>query len=428
VHWGAHDPGTAPQCRPDSLAQEIEARFGAYPATPFIYGFVWPDAARTRAMAEALVRAVDVRTAISRWLFTERLPEWDLALLVVSEFHSALEALWHGIDPSHPLHALPSAAPARDGVHGVYEALDRLVGTLEASFPDARIVLFSMHGMGPNQSDVPSMLLLPELVLRAQLGRSCFVPRPEWVAAPDGVPRLGPREEWSRAVHSCVGRDEAERKALRVKARAMWQRLDPSRNRQAPYAVDVGWVPAARYQPFWEQMDAFALPSFYDGRIRINLVGRERKGRVALRDYAARCDELTRLLEVCRDPRTGEPVVAQVERPVQDDPLAAAPTQADLVVLWRGAPLAFAHPQLGVIGPAPYRRTGGHTGGRGIGYLAAEEIVPGDYGVRSSFDVVPTLLELCGVEARGLSGESLLPGCAPARGERAQPSAAGGAR
>lgn len=425
VSWGAHDPGTPLQCRPDSLAQEIEARFGAYPATPWIYGFVWPDALRARAMADALVRAVDTRAAIGRWLFAERLPEWDLALLVVSEFHSALEALWHGIDPSHPLHGLPSAAPARDGVIGVYQALDRLVGALQTSLPDARIVLFSMHGMGPNQSDVPSMLLLAELMLRAQLGRPCFVPRPEWAAAPDGIPRLGEGEEWSRAVLSRVGADERERRALRSKARAAWRRVDPKRNRRAPYVVDLGWVPAARYQPFWEQMDAFALPSFYDGRIRVNLVGRERRGRVALRDYDARCDELTRLLEECRDPRTGEPVVTDVERPLRGDPLAAGPTQADLVVLWRGAPLAFAHPRLGLIGPAPYRRTGGHTGGRGVGYLALPELAPGDYGVRSSFDVVPTLLELCGVAARGLSGESLLSLRAAGRRERADASAAG---
>ena len=45
-------------------------------------------------------------------LCTERLPGWDLAIMVVSEFHSAIEALWHGYDPAHPLHHLPSVASA----------------------------------------------------------------------------------------------------------------------------------------------------------------------------------------------------------------------------------------------------------------------------------------------------------------------------
>jgi predicted AlkP superfamily phosphohydrolase/phosphomutase len=409
VAWGAHDAGCAPHCRPASLRAEIDARFGPYPAEPYIYGFVWPDARRARAMGDALVRAVDARAAIGRWLVAERLPDWDLALLVVSELHSALEALWHGVDPHHPLHALPSAGPARDGVHRIYEAVDRLIGTLCASVPDARIVLFSLHGMGPNNSDVPSMLLLPELLYRARHGRSLFVPRPEWLASPDGVPQLGEGENWSRAVLSCI-----EPRQPRERARAGW-RLRPRRSRRdrrrrgRASGVPLGWMPAARYRRSWSGMDAFALPSYYDGRIRINLVGRERLGRVALRDYEARCDEVARLVADCRDPRTGEPVAAEIERTARGDPRAAGATEADLVIGWRGAPLAFLHPRLGLIGPAPYRRPGGHTGGRGIGYLALPDVPSGDYGLRSAFDVVPTLLELCGVSAGGISGESLLP-------------------
>jgi hypothetical protein len=37
--WGAHDPGVAPACRPDTLYQELNARFGPYPAPEWIYGF-----------------------------------------------------------------------------------------------------------------------------------------------------------------------------------------------------------------------------------------------------------------------------------------------------------------------------------------------------------------------------------------------------
>ena len=363
VSWGAHDAGCDPHARPATLGQEIEARFGAYPAKPFIFGFVWPDPDGTREMGDALARAVDTRAAIGSWLLAERLPEWDLALVVVAELHSALEGLWHGVDPQHPLHALPSAGPAREGVERVYGAVDRLVGTLCASAPDAHPVVFSMHGMGPNSSDVPSMLLLPELLYRAQCGRTGYTPRPEWGASPDGVPLLGAGESWT---------------------------------------------PAVKYERCWNEMDAFALPSFYDGQVRINLRGRERFGRVAPRDYAARCDAIVELVSACRDPRTGQPVVDGVER-LRGDPLAAGETQADLTFVWHGSALAFEHPRLGVIGPAPYRRPGGHTGGRGVGWFALPDAPQGDYGVRSAFDVMPTLLELCGVAADGISGESLMP-------------------
>ncbi len=406
VHWGAHDPGVAAHSVPDSLADEIRTRFGPYPASRYIYGFVWPDADAARAMAIALVRAVEVRTEISSWLFGERFPDWELAMVVVSEFHSAIEALWHGIDPTHPLHGAPSAPAARDGIVGVYEAFDRMLGAMTARFPDASIVVFSMHGMGANDSDVATMLLLPELLYRAQLGRAFFVPPPEWLAARDGIPSIAPTADWARAVnaHLGIGNGTAARSPLAV-FRRVWSKVAPTGSARSRW----DWMPAARYSAAWPRLDAFALPSFYDGRVRINLAGRERLGRVKLEDYRRTCDEVAALVTDCRNPRTGDGVTVRIERPVEDDPLHALPTQADLVVIWRGAPLAFEHPRLGLIGPAPYRRTGGHSGGHGVAYVAGADVAPGEYGVRSAFDVVPTLLELLGLaKPEHVSGRSLL--------------------
>src|SRR5262249_55166868 len=103
----------------------------------------------------------------------------------------------------------------------------------------------------------------------------------------------------------------------------------------------------------------------------------------------------------------GEPVVDHVER-ANRDPMTVAATESDLVIVWRTASLGFEHPKLGRIGPLPYRRTGGHTGPYGMAYLAGDGIAPGDYGVRSSFDVVPTLIELLGEKIPdGLSGQRL---------------------
>src|SRR5687768_16911608 len=96
VSWGAHDPGVAQAARPESLIGEMASRFGPYPAEQWIYGFVWPSVERTHAMGESLVRAVEVRADIAEWLFAKRLPDWELGSMVVSEYHSAVEALWHG--------------------------------------------------------------------------------------------------------------------------------------------------------------------------------------------------------------------------------------------------------------------------------------------------------------------------------------------
>src|SRR5262249_14006768 len=110
------------------------------------------------------------------------------------------------------------------------------------------------------------------------------------------------------------------------------------------------WQPAAWYQPWWPQMRAFPLPSFYDGRRRLNLRGRERDGLVAFEDYDRVCDELEQLVRDCRDPRTGLPVVRQVERPAAgSDPRALDSAQADLVVEWNACTAAFEHPAFGLV-------------------------------------------------------------------------------
>jgi hypothetical protein len=287
-----------------------------------------------------------------------------------------------------------------------------------AACPDATVVAFAMNGMGPNRSDVASMMLLSELLYRHAFGRPLLrIPR-HWRHAPEGLPMLGPDEDWSQAVKTAITQypeplDTARRVAARVLPETVKRHLrpngvGPSVTTEGALRLTLDWMPTGLYQPHWHRMRAFALPSFYDGRVRINLAGRERAGSVSLRDYAATCDEVDALVRECRDARTGEPVVDHVERAGGRDPLALGPSEADLVVVWRGASLGFDHPRHGRIGPLPYRRTGGHTGPYGVAYLAGDGIPAGDGGVRSSFDVVPTIVELLGeMPSPELSGRSL---------------------
>lgn len=401
VGWGAHDPGVVPVSRPGSLGDEIEARFGPYPATRWIYGFVWPWAERTREMAEALERAVEVRSEVAHWLFSERFPDWQLGLIVISEYHSAIEALWHGIDSTHPLHSLPSAEPARRGVENVYEAADRMVGRLMDAFPDASFAIFNLHGMGENDSDLPSMCLLPELLFRHSFGRS-YLRRREWEKNEAGVPLIAGHRNWQAEIAATLppmARAGMMARSLLRRARGRLH-LGSESDR-----FSLGWMPAAYYRKFWPRMQAFALPSFYDGRIRINLKGREREGLVEPADYEKVCEEIERLVRDCRDPITGQPVVADVERTAGYD---LSPSESDMTIVWKDAPLGFVHPFLGQIGPLPYRRTGGHTGKSGIAYFAGPGLLPGHHGTRSAFDVVPTITDLLGAApVAGMSGRSL---------------------
>lgn len=428
VAWGAHDPGVPTMANPPGLLKEVTAKFGAYPASEWLYGTPWNSSVAAREMGDRLSEAVRLRSRVAHWLYRERLPDWKLALLTVSEAHSALEGLWHGFDSSHPLHACHSAVAAADGIRAVYVAIDHLIADLRAAFPDAATVVFSMHGMGPNRSDAGSMLLLAELLYRRAFGSAYFDRKPVTSAALNGQTAMSESESWDSWIAAGLPAQAPLRPeplwrrlprrfmpttAKRIKH--MWDRLTVWS--EPPLSMPVDWMPAARYQPFWHRMAAFALPSFYDGRVRINLRGREAAGVVDPAEYQAFRADLVAALEQCRDPISGDSVVQDIEYPAATDPMQMGPTESDLVILWRGAPMGLVHQDYGQIGPIPYRRTGGHTGGPGLVLVQAAGIRPGEYGTRSAYDVVPTIFELLGLPTpTGLSGKGLMSAMAePAR-------------
>jgi predicted AlkP superfamily phosphohydrolase/phosphomutase len=163
-----------------------------------------------------------------------------------------------------------------------------------------------------------------------------------------------------------------------------------------------------RYRPYWPRMRAFALPAYYDGRVRLNVAGRERAGMIARSEYSRACDEIEHFLRQCRDPRTGQAMVGEVIRTSPGDPGGVANSQGDLDIRWLGYPFAAEHPDVGLVGPVPFRRLGGHTGSHGIAYIDGP-LFEGDHGWRSTFDVMPTLLDLAGAAVPAfLSGTSLL--------------------
>jgi hypothetical protein len=436
VAWGAHNAGVEFSTNPKELGDELRERYGVYPADQCVYDVAWPSSERCQSMAKALAEGVALRSKITLWLLKERFPDWDLALIGVSEAHSALEALWHGVDVRHPLHGHRSSQAAAEGIHNVYQAIDRLVGVLAAEFEDATICIFSMHGMGPNRSDVPGMVLLPELLHRHAFGRSFFNQPESWSQATNGVPILGEEDNWNvvtpdpRSVQRRV-RDNVVRhtrgqaaKFLPAYAKEALKRIVRGQNgegfseRQHLFGEEVtlrrrrrsmDWMPAARYRPLWPKMHAFALPAYHDGQIRINLQGRESKGVVPPARYELVCDKIMQILRDCRNPFNGKPAVEDIEWPCRHNALGLAPSRADMYVAWKENILCLEHANLGRIGPVPFRRTGGHTGHYGMAYLKSVVLAPGDYGTRSSFDVVPTVFHLLNEPLpEKISGQSLV--------------------
>ncbi len=421
--WGSHGSGTVRAAQPAALLDEFVRRFGDYPADEWVYGTPWPSAARSRQMGAALSQALDVRGRAAQWLATERFPQWDFFFAVVGELHAGVEGLWHGVDPGHPLNTHSSAAAAADAMLQIHRSLDRMVAQLVNAAGDAVIIAFNMGGMGPNSCDVQSMVLLPELLYRHAFGHPLLTLPPAWTATPNRLPILNEHETWDSLCGSWVpSPPEPEVGNVRAFARRLPEPVKNLvrgvrsaaadwRRRQSPpkrLVQDVGYMPAYHYRHHWPRMPAFAMPSFLDGRIRINLRGRERDGIVEMSDYEETCRTLETLLGECRDPRTGKPAVATIERTSAANPLTLASSDSDLLVVWHDVAAAFEHPRLGLIGPVPLRRTGGHTR-NGVAYIAAPGLDPGDRGIHPSCDVAPTIVQLLGLEpTTQLAGKSLL--------------------
>lgn len=439
--WGGHDAGFPRASRPPGMLREIDALFGPHPAFENDYEPVWYRPALLEVMADALIVGARRRADASLWL-QRRFPEWELFLTVMSEAHSAGEHMWHGIDASYPPAGAPTAEQAGRRLREVYRALDDAVGRIQAGLPaETTLIVFSMHGMGANDADLPSMILLPELLHRLYFGRPFLRDRrPErwtlegfppvvpdaghsWQSLikglrPGGEP-IGIRGRVRRAIpHPLLDAYRAARgtgpvrrptnRRVGVLGRPIDDEteLTPEEIGEPRHALE--WQIPCFYRRLWPQMRAFALPTFYDGRIRINLAGRERDGVVPLDGYRSECLEVEKILRACRNPRTSRPIVADLAFPRADDPLAPGGPDADIVIVWADAPDAIEHPEVGLIGPFPFRRTGGHSP-RGFAFVCGPGIEPRDLGQRHALDVTPTILALLGREPPdGIEGTPLI--------------------
>ncbi len=440
--WGAHDPAYPRAAAPAGLLREIEQRFGPHPAFDNDYEIVWnrPDA--LERFADALVVGARRRADVASWLL-RRCDDWRLFLTVLSETHSAAEQLWHGVAPDHPVNEVVDPAPAGRRLREVYRAVDDAVGRILAALPDdTTVVMFSLHGATTNDVDVPSMVLLPELLHRLALGRP-FLRDPERNGVPAAV-RLPPDVRWHEYVEQLLPADPEPPRSPRQRVgaavpaslRAAYRearrvhRGAPTNGRAGPGSRlgamglpiveetdrtpdEIGvpsdsldWQLTSRYRPAWPDLPAFAMPTFQDGRVRVNLEGREHNGVVALGDYARECGRLEDLLRQCRDVRTGEPVVEEVVRLRADDPCGPEGPDADLLVIWSHAVDALTHPDTGTIGPFPFRRMGTHRPG-GFAMVAGPGVSPAELGDHDALDLPATVTALAGGDLTALEGRPL---------------------
>jgi hypothetical protein len=351
--------------RPAGLFRELRRRFGAHPAWRTQNRGSWWDSARLQRLRSALLEGIERRSRINRALLAEH--PADLTLLAFSEIHIAGHHFWHLGDRGHPAQGR-NRPPLADFLLEIYRATDRALGDLLEHVPtDANLLVFSPEGGATNSSDLNSLVFLPELLFRWNFpGRSLL-------AGGAGQDRPAPLvsrprfNDWVETVWNDHFSNLPPRWVPRT-ARPFFRNMAALPNCHFPfYALRrlgaLQWQPPAWYRPWWPRMKAFALPSYGDGCIRINLKGREAQGIVDPQEYDAVCRELGAWLGELRDPRSDRPAVKEVV--IVRDRLRHVARErhpdADLLVLWQDhANDMIEEKTLGRLGPVPFWKTGSH--------------------------------------------------------------------
>jgi predicted AlkP superfamily phosphohydrolase/phosphomutase len=399
--WGAHSPQAPPASVPEGLLEELTAKYGTHPAFNDDTIPVGEIADRGQWLEESLITGIETRTRACVD-FMESKP-WDLVLVVYGEPHSAGHCFWHLSQPDHPLYEIYHKG-SHDPLLAVYEAVDKAVGEIASHAPDdASIVLYSPHGMATNPADISGHIVLPELMFRHNFGGKAGLAKGD-PAAP--LEPLGPRkEEWMRAVWALREFSNPIRAFVHrhTRLRVSWY-FDKLFGSEfgPPHPLDCEktlWShPPMWYRPLWSQMKAFALPTFSNGQVRLNVRGREANGIVEPADYDRTCDEISELIRDLKDARTGKPIVADIVRTRKnalDDGEAYA--DGDLVVLWNPTPADVVDSsKYGRIGPAPFFRSGGHVP-RGFFAASGDGIMPGKRQPIDLVDLAPTILDMLDV-------------------------------
>jgi predicted AlkP superfamily phosphohydrolase/phosphomutase len=413
--WGAHSPLTPRASAPAGLLDEMTMRYGAHPTyeKDHVNG-LWNGPA-IAWLVDGLKTGIERRASICADLL--RRDRWSLFLTYFGETHSGGHYLWHLSQPDHPLHD-PSVRD-RDPLLEIFQAVDRAIATIVAAAPpDAVVVLFSDHGMESNSTDLPSLVFLPELLYRWSFPgrRGLEAPR----AGPQPPPRAtpSPSRSWTDEVWARKHDGNPITRFLRRRLPVVFfhyaieRRLGMNGVPLCPEDCRLGHQPPMWYQPAWPRMKAFALPSFSEGYIRLNVRGRETSGVLAPEDYGRVCGEIEELLAGMRDARTGQPMVANIMRSrmsaLDSDPKLP---DADLLVQWTARPVDVVDTPLGRIGPMPFQRSGSHVE-RGF-LLASGPGIPCDPAAAEAhaLDLAPTILSLVGAAIPGyMEGRPLFTG------------------
>jgi predicted AlkP superfamily phosphohydrolase/phosphomutase len=397
-NWCCHSAMTPTDSRPADLSRKLDEEFGIPPIRKHTSSTL-KDTKDMLILIEDLHAGIDMRTRMIENLMTRE--PWDLFLTNYAEMHKGGHYLVPNPDSMAVLGKEDPWAPLR----GLYEHMDRSIGHLMERFQDSwNLTIFSYEGIFDYSDEVQNTFLLADLLMRDSFrGHGAFVYED---------PGRGLSPEMQTGVHNWVMESwhlrrrpnffqKLTEKYLGSRRAAAWDAylgLPPYPDHPAR-SVHCEYQPLMWLEKYWPHMRAFALPTFSDGFIRLNVRGREAQGLIKPSRFQEECTRLTTLLMELRDPTTNQPAVKTVI-PMRDNPFQIGDERpaADLIVQWHALSEgnAFTSPTLGTFGPAPSLRSSTHSD---EGFFAA--CGPDIPKVREELsghilDIAPTLLDLMG--------------------------------
>lgn len=383
--WATHDQLVSPLSYPPSIIDWVLREFGSPPIGHEVWGLQHVKA--LLKLRDHLIQTNFRVVNLAKELMIRE--TWDLFLVGFGATHRGGHKLW---DLSNTWGHIRSVEREQfsNALRDVYISCDAAVGQLvETAGNKTGILVFSLHGMGPNTSRA---LLIPEMLARI-LNRE---------SKQKGGPTrlLGQRFPYYTQVVSARVRDHL----LPARLLAKWK---PLRRARQHSSTD------------WSSKRAFGLLADLQGYIRINSRGREVAGIVEPgEDYDLLCSDIAEGLYTFVDTDSREPVVEKVMR---SDQLFTKGNRRDrlpdLLVRWSSSPAAnhkaIVSASYGSIGwPTPGRNPDGRSGNhRPEGFLvaAADGIRPNSQIENAHIrDLAPTVLALLNVNKPAeMSGDVL---------------------
>lgn len=254
--------------------------------------------------------------------------ERPLTCVGVHELHAAVHGLGHH-GPDQHWFASERRDPAM--LARAYEAIDQLIAVVAREAAGTNVVVVLARGSRPANH---AGQLLEGLLERAGLLRRRID------ATSGGEDSSNASAAIAERLRALVPDRRREQLAMRLVPERLQHRM-ASRRFHDRYA--------------WERTSVFPVPSWAEGFLRLNLLGREAEGIVAPEDAGPLLDRVTALVREMVDADSGRPLAQEIVRAHESFPGPEAARLPDLIITWAGGRPARAarHPALGSWERAP---------------------------------------------------------------------------